>query len=118
MIGSRVAHYEVIGKIGAGGMGEIYHARDLKLQREVAIKILSSYSPAAPQERERLKREARTLATLNHPNIVTVYSVEEDKGVEFVTMELLEGQSLDTIIRSGAVTLETFSDLSMQLLAA
>lgn len=118
MIGRKIAHYEVVEKIGAGGMGEVYRARDLKLEREVAIKILSSELPAGSMERERLKREARTLATLNHPNIVTVYSVEEDDGIQFVTMELLNGESLDRILTKGCLTKERFLDLATQLLDA
>src|SRR4249920_1976400 len=98
MIGSRIAHYDVLSRIGAGGMGEVYRARDLRLQREVAIKILPSAVSSGPEERERLKREARALAALNHPNIVTVYSVEEEAGTAFVTMELLEGETLDAIV--------------------
>ena len=68
MIGRKLAHYEVLARIGAGGMGEVYRARDLRLQREVAIKILPSELPSGCEELERLKREARTLAALNHPN--------------------------------------------------
>jgi serine/threonine protein kinase len=117
MIGSRVAHYEVIARIGAGGMGEVYRARDLRLEREVAIKFLPSALPSS-EERERLKREARTLATLNHPNIVTVYSVEEDAGTHFVTMELLEGETLAAIIAKGGLRKEHFLDLALQLLEA
>jgi len=118
MIGRRIAHYEILGKIGAGGMGEVYRARDLNLQREVAIKILPSEMPAGTDERERLKREARTLAALNHPNIVTVYSVEEHDGVHFVTMELLEGESLDKTLTKGSFAKEQFVDLATQLLEA
>src|SRR5215471_7230496 len=118
MIGKKIAHYEVVEKIGAGGMGEVYRARDLKLEREVAIKILSSELPSGSMERERLKREARTLATLNHPNIVTVYSVEEDDGIQFVTMELLNGESLDRVLTKGSLTKEQFLDVATQLLDA
>ena len=117
MIGKKLAHYEVLARIGAGGMGEVYRARDLKLQREVAIKILPSALTPGSHERERLKQEARTLAALNHPNIVTVYSVEEEDGIHFVTMELLEGESLDAIVTSG-LTRERFIDLTLQLLDA
>jgi serine/threonine protein kinase len=118
MMGRRIAHYEVLAKIGAGGMGEVYRARDLRLQREVAIKFLSSALPAGSEERERLKREARALASLNHPNIVTVYSVEEEDGTHFVTMELLEGEALDTIVSRGRLPQKSFIDLALQLLEA
>jgi len=116
--GKKLAHYEVLSKIGAGGMGEVYRARDLKLQREVAIKILPSDLPSGNEERERLKREARNLAALNHPNIVTVYSVEEDDGTHFVTMELLEGETLDSIVARGCLSQERFTDFALQLLEA
>ena len=118
MIGRKLAHYEVLARIGAGGMGEVYRARDLRLQREVAIKILPSELPSSWEERERLKREARTLATLNHPNIVTVYSVEEADGTHFVTMELLDGETLDKIVAGGGLPQERFIGLALQLLDA
>ena len=118
MIGSKVAHYEILARIGAGGMGEVYRARDLRLHREVAIKFLPSELPSGSEERERLKREARTLAALNHPNIVTVYSVEEAAGTHFVTMELLEGETLDSIVARGCIPQERFMDLALQLLDA
>ena len=118
MIGRKLAHYEVLARIGAGGMGEVYRARDLRLQREVAIKILPSELPSGWEERERLKLEARTLAALNHPNIVTVYSVEEVDGIHFVTMELLDGQTLDKILAGGGLPQERFIGLALQLLDA
>lgn len=118
MIGRTITHYEVFAKIGAGGMGEVYRARDLKLGREVAMKVLPSEGATGIEERERLKREAKTLAALNHPNIVTVYSVEEEDGINFVTMELLEGESLDQIIARGVFKKTQFIDLATQLLNA
>lgn len=116
MIGSKVAHYEVLSRIGAGGMGEVYRARDLRLDREVAIKFLPSELPSGAEQVERLKREAKTLAALNHPNIVTVYSVEEDAGTHFVTMELLEGETLHALVAKGRMSPERFIDLALQLL--
>ena len=118
MIGRKLAHYEVLNRIGAGGMGEVYRARDLRLQREVAIKILPSEMSSGSEERARLQREARTLAALNHSNIVTVYSVEEEAGTHFVTMELLEGETLDKILAGGALPQERFIGLALQLLDA
>src|SRR5262245_59023901 len=118
MIGTNLAHYEVLARIGAGGMGEVYRARDLRLDREVAIKILPSGMTSGPEQRERLQREARMLAALNHPNIVTVYSVEEEAETHFVTMELLEGETLDAIVAKGSVPEELFIDLALQLLDA
>jgi hypothetical protein len=99
-------------------MGEVYRARDRKLQREIAIKILPSGLASGAEEQERLRREARTLAALNHPNIVTVYSVEEAAGTHFVTMELLAGETLATILARGALPEERFLGLALQLLDA
>ena len=118
MIGTNLAHYEVVAKIGAGGMGEVFRAHDLRLDREVAIKILPSGMPSGPEQRERLQREARMLASLNHPNIVTIYSVEEAAGTHFVTMELLEGKSLDAVVAKGGLPEEQFMGLALQLLDA
>ena len=78
-------------------MGEVYRARDTRLKREVALKILPTETAADPERLERFQREAETVAGLNHPNIVTLFSVEEDAGVHFLTMELVEGRGLDEI---------------------
>ena len=93
MIGKTLVHYEILDKLGAGGMGEVYRARDTKLDRDVALKILpAEHGRRAPSGAARFKREASAIAALKHPNIVTVYSVEEDEGVHFITMELVRGQ--------------------------
>ena len=118
MIGRKITHYEVLAKIGAGGMGEVYRARDLELERNVAIKILPSTLSSGSEEQKRLKREARALAALNHPNIVTVYSVEEEDGIHFVTMELIEGQPLNKILIDGTLSEDQFVNLATQLLDA
>lgn len=94
LIGRTLVHYEVLEKIGHGGMGEVYRARDVKLGREVALKILPADFAADEGRRERFRNEARTLATLNHPNIVTIYAVEEADGLHFLSMELVQGQPL------------------------
>ncbi|MDQ3168853.1 MAG: protein kinase, partial [Acidobacteriota bacterium] len=78
--GTRIGPYEILAPIGAGGMGEVYRARDTKLNREVALKILSPALASDPDRRERFEREARAAAALNHPNIVTIHSVEEIDG--------------------------------------
>lgn len=92
MIGRTLAHYEVLEKIGQGGMGEVYRARDHKLGRDVALKVL----PASfADDRERLARfehEAKLLASLNHPHVATLYALEDEDGVRFLTMELVEGR--------------------------
>jgi serine/threonine protein kinase len=100
--GSLIARYRVLRQLGAGGMGEVYEAEDPNLRRKVALKVLSPRLASHPEALERFKREARALAALNHPNIVTIYSVEEHHGTHFLTMELVEGRPLsDLIPRSG-----------------
>jgi serine/threonine protein kinase len=85
-VGARLGAYEVLGPLGAGGMGEVYRARDTRLGREVAIKVLPAEVASSPDRLAHLEREARTVAGLNHPNIVTLFSVEDDGDVRFLTM--------------------------------
>ncbi len=101
MIGRTVSHFKITAKIGEGGMGEVYRATDTKLGRDVALKVLPLEMAADPGRIERFQREARAVAALNHPNIVTLYSVEESEGVHFLTMELIEGKPLDHLIAGG-----------------
>jgi len=98
MIGKSLAHYEITGLLGKGGMGEVYRARDTKLKRDVALKILPAELAADPARLERFQREAEAVAGVNHPNIVTLYSVEMDAGTHFLTMELVEGDELDHLL--------------------
>ncbi len=115
MIGRSLGHYRITAAIGAGGMGEVYRATDTKLGREVAIKMLPA---AVAQDAERLarfEREARSLATLNHPNIVTIYSVEEAGDSRFLVMELVEGQGLDALIAAGGLPLPQFFEIGVPL---
>src|ERR1051326_5702254 len=92
-IGEKLGPYEILAPIGAGGMGEVYRARDTRLDREVAIKVLPR-SFATNAARERFQREARAASALNHPNICAVYDVGEAAGHPFLVMELLDGQTL------------------------
>ena len=101
-------HYRIIGPLGKGGMGEVFIADDTRLHRKVALKILSKTMAADPERRERFAREAQAVAALNHPNIVTIHSVEEADGVPFLTMELVEGQPLGAHIPPGGMPLDTF----------
>ena len=98
LIGQTLAHYEVVRPLGKGGMGEVYVAEDTKLGRRVALKVLPEEMAADPERRARFEREARAVAALSHPNIVTVHSVEEADGVHFITMELVEGKTLAKIL--------------------
>ncbi|HXV65044.1 MAG TPA: protein kinase, partial [Vicinamibacteria bacterium] len=99
--GTRLGSYQIVTPLGAGGMGEVYRARDVRLGREVALKVLPTEVASDPSRLARFHREAQTLAGLNHPNIVTLFTVEEEDGTPFLTMELVEGQSLDRHIASG-----------------
>src|SRR5262245_57577011 len=113
--GTRIGGYTIANEIGAGGMGEVYRARDPKLKREVALKILPAHTANDPDRRARFEREAQSVADLNHPNIVTIYSVEEADGLLFLTMELVEGQPLDHLIAKGGLPLARILQLAIPL---
>ncbi len=113
--GTRLGTYQISGPLGAGGMGEVYRARDTRLGREVAVKILSGEVTSTSDRLARFEREARTVAGLNHPNIVTLFSVEEEEGVRFLTMELVEGQSLDRVVTPGGLPLSRVLELAIPM---
>jgi serine/threonine protein kinase len=115
MVGQTLAHYRINAAIGAGGMGEVYRATDTKLRREIALKILPTDMARDPERLARFQREARTVAALNHPNIVTIYSVEEADGVHFLTMELVEGHSLKRYITEGGMPVEQIVEIARAL---
>jgi serine/threonine protein kinase len=92
--GTKLGVYEVISPLGAGGMGEVYRARDTKLQRDVALKILPETMARDAQRMARFEREAHVLASLNHPNIAAIYGLEESNGIRALVMELVEGETL------------------------
>src|SRR5262245_57483040 len=92
--GSRLGPYEILSSLGAGGMGEVYKARDTRLDRLVAIKVLGGAVAADQQFHERFEREARTISQLNHPNICTLHDVGREESVRFLVMEYLEGETL------------------------
>src|SRR5574341_2231969 len=96
--GTRVGGYEILGLLGQGGMGEVYRAHDAKLGRDVAIKILSEAWLTDPDRRARLEREARVLASLNHPHIGAIYGTEEAGGVPALVLELVDGQTLAELL--------------------
>jgi serine/threonine protein kinase/tetratricopeptide (TPR) repeat protein len=118
LIGQSLAHYRITAAIGAGGMGDVYRATDTKLGREVALKVLPAEMAASPERLERFQREARALAALDHPGIVTVYSVEEAEGVHFLTMLLVEGQPLDKLIPEGGMPVEQLATIATALTQA
>ncbi len=113
--GTRLGTYQITGPLGAGGMGEVYRARDTRLGREVAVKVLPKDVASSPERLARFEREARTVAGLSHPNIVTLYSVEDEEGVRFLTMELVEGQSLDRLVTPSGLPLDRVLDLAIPL---
>lgn len=115
LIGRTLSHYEVLAKLGQGGMGEVYLARDVELQRQVALKVLPRELSQDPERLQRLRREARTLAALDHPNIVPLYSFETHGDEHFLTMAYVEGESLDGSIPDGGLPLERVLDLAVAL---
>jgi Tol biopolymer transport system component len=118
MVDKTLAHYRIVEKIGSGGMGEVYRAHDEKLGRDVALKVLPNEMAEDPERRKRFEREARAVASLKHPNIVTIHSVEESDGTHFITMELVEGQTLSALIPKNGLSLEQFFDYSVSLVDA
>ena len=113
--GSRLGPYHIAAQIGAGGMGEVYRGRDPKLNRDVAIKILPDAAALDGERRDRFHREAQAIAALNHPNIVTVFSVEEADGLLFLTMELVEGRSLADLLPKTGLPLDRIVKIAIQV---
>ena len=115
MIGRTLSHYTILEKIGEGGMGAVYVAEDSTLGRKVALKVLPQEMAEDPERLKRFEREAKTVAALNHPNIVTIYSVEEADGARFITMELVEGDGLDQKIPRSGFAIDEFFALAVPL---
>jgi serine/threonine protein kinase len=101
----RVGPYEILSAIGAGGMGEVYRARDTRLDRIVAVKVLPDHAAARPELRERFEREARTVASLNHAHICTLYDIGHQDGTDYLVMEYLEGETLAERLKKGPLPL-------------
>ncbi len=116
MIGKTLSHYKVIEKIGQGGMGDVYRAEDTNLSRDVAIKVLPEQFTQDPQRLARFEREARLLASLNHPNIAAIYGLEEADGVRFLALELVPGETLQERIAKGPVPVEEALEVCRRLL--
>jgi TolB-like protein/tetratricopeptide (TPR) repeat protein/tRNA A-37 threonylcarbamoyl transferase component Bud32 len=114
-VGQAIGHYRILRQLGSGGMGEVYEAEDAKLGRHVALKVLPEETARDPQMRQRFEREAKAIAALNHPNIVTIYSVEEAEGIDFMTMELIDGQTLREALPRGGMPLDRLLGLAIPL---
>lgn len=114
MVGRTLSHYKVLEKLGSGGMGEVYVAEDTKLSRQVALKLLPP-EMASSERRMRFEREAKAVAALNHPNIVTIHSVEEAEGIHFITMELVRGKTLSELIPQKGLPLNKFFEVAIPL---
>lgn len=118
MIGKTLSHFKITAKLGEGGMGEVYRAVDTKLDREVALKVLPVELAADPERLDRFKREAKALAALDHAGIVTIHSVEETDGIHFLTMGLVEGQTLAELISEEGLPLGRLLDIAVPLTEA
>jgi serine/threonine protein kinase len=98
VIGKTISYYSILEKLGEGGMGVVYKARDTRLDRYVAIKILPAEKVADPERKQRFVQEAKAASSLNHPNIITIYDICQVEGVDFISMECVTGKTLDQLI--------------------
>src|SRR5262245_16509035 len=118
MIGTKLAHYEITGHLGSGGMGDVYQATDTKLGRSVAIKFLPEAFSHDTERVARFQREARVLASLNHSNIAAIHGLEEIDNRHFLVMELVQGETLADRIKRGAIPLEEVLPIAKQIAEA
>jgi eukaryotic-like serine/threonine-protein kinase len=118
LVGRRLGAYQVQARLGAGGMGEVYRARDTKLERDVAIKILPRAFTSDPERLARFEREARMLAALNHPNIGSIYGLEDADGIRALVLELIDGETLADRIARGPLPLKDALPIAKQIAEA
>ncbi len=118
LVGRTLGHYEILSVLGKGGMGVVYLAEDQHLHRKVALKVLPLEMSTDPERLKRFRREAKTVASLSHPNVVTLHSVEEADGFHFLTMELVEGRTLNDEIPPGGLPLRRALDIAAALAGA
>ena len=114
--GTKLGPYEIVEPLGAGGMGEVYRARDTRLGRDVAIKVLPSHLSSDANLKVRFEREARAISSLSHPNICTLHDVGSQNGVDFLVMEYLEGETLQRRLLRGAMPLKQVLEYGIQIL--
>ena len=116
--GTKLGPYEILAPLGAGGMGEVYRARDTRLDRTVAIKILPEHLSDDPMRRQRFEREAKAVSSLNHPHICTLYDIGRQDGVDFIVMEYVEGVTLGTRLEKGPLPTAEVLEYGIQLASA
>ena len=115
LIGSQLHSYKILSLLGAGGMGEVYRARDMKLEREVAIKVLPAEFTQDPERLARFQQEAKLLASLNHPNIAAIHGLEESDGIRFLVLELVEGKTLAERVAKRPLPVEEALEVCRQM---
>src|SRR6476659_180165 len=113
--GSRLGPYEILAPLGAGGMGEVYRARDERLRRDVAVKVLVSELSADPGRRKRFEQEARSASSLNHPNIVTIHDIGSTDSTVYIAMELVDGRTLRALLQDGLLPTRRLLDIAFQI---
>ncbi len=115
MIGTIISHYNILEKLGEGGMGVVYKSEDTKLQRTVAIKVLKPEAIGDPEAKERFIREARAASALNHPNITTIHEIDEWHGQDFICMEYVEGETIKKKIQSGPISIDEIMNIAAEV---
>jgi len=115
MIGKTIAHYHVLEPLGSGGMGEVFRAHDLHLDRDVAVKVLLRGSLTDPTARERFRREAHVLSRLSHPGVATIFDFDTQDGVDFLVMEYVPGGTLHSRLQKGPLTLEEVTRIGAEI---
>jgi serine/threonine protein kinase len=118
MIGKTISHYRITEKLGEGGMGIVYKAFDTKLERDVALKLLRPEAMGDPAAKERFIREARAASALNHPNITTIYEIDEWHGQDFICMEYIQGETVKKKIQSGQMSMDEVLNIAAQVAEA
>src|SRR5262245_1812163 len=117
-VGTRIGVFEILAPLGAGGMGEVYRARDTRLERTVAIKALPELFARDPERRARFEREARTLAALQHPAIAGIHGIEDVNGTPHLVLEFVEGETLERRVARGAIPVREVLEIGIQVASA
>ena len=118
MTGRTISHYQIGEKLGEGGMGVVYKATDTRLERVVALKILPANKVTDPERKRRFVQEAKAASALNHPNIITIYDIDQADGIDFIAMEYVDGKTLDQLIPRGGMRLRELLKYAIQIAAA